>query len=185
MASTVQIALLRAVMPTGKNKVPMGDLRRVLAGLGFQDVRTLLTSGNAIFRSAGPTGPELESILERQIAKEIGPELDVIVRDADAWSKIVAGNPFPDESERMPSRVLATVFKTRPGLEQARAFEAAVTGPERAKIVDDVAWVVYADGVAGSRLTPAFWKRHLGALTGTARNWNTVQKIAEVARHMA
>ena len=183
-AGTVQIALLRAVMPTGKNKVPMAELRAVLEGLGFTDVCTLLASGNAVFRSRGPAGAELEAILERAIAEHIGPKLDVLVRDAPAWAKIAAGNPFPEESEAIPSRVLATVFKSPPSTQAASAFEAAATGPERARFVEDVLWVVYPDGVAGSQLTPAFFKRHLGALIGTARNWNTVRKLREVASGM-
>lgn len=152
--------------------------------MGFTEVRTLLASGNAVFRSNGPTGAELETILERAIAEHIGPKLDVVVRDARAWASIAAGNPFPDESDAIPSRVLATVFKAAPSAQAARAFEAAVTGPEKARIVGDVAWVVYPEGVAGSTLTPAFFKRHLGPLIGTARNWNTVRKLLEVASGM-
>ena len=56
LAATVQIALLRAVMPTGKNKVPMAALRAMLSDLGCEDVRTLLTSGNALFRSREVSG---------------------------------------------------------------------------------------------------------------------------------
>ncbi len=182
---TVQIALLRAVMPTGKNKVPMAALRAMLQSMGFSDVRTLLASGNAVFRSHGPTGAELEQLLEAAIAEHIGPKLDVMVRDASAWARIVAGNPFPAESDATPSRVLATVFKSAPPAEAARAFEAAVTGPEQARIVDDVLWAVYPEGIAGSQLTPALFRRHLGSLVGTARNWNTVRKLQEVASGMA
>ena len=107
-----------------------------------------------------------------------------MVRDSQAWAKVAAGNPFPEESETMPSRVLATVFKTAPTDEAARAFEAAVTGPERVKIVGDVLWVAYPEGIAGSQLTPAFFRRHLGPLVGTARNWNTVRKLHDVASRM-
>ena len=184
-AGTVQIALLRAVMPTGKNKVPMAALRAMLEGLGLTDVRTLLASGNAVFRSSGPAGAELEGILEHAIAEHIGPKLDVMVRDAAAWAKIAAANPFPVQSDAIPSRVLATVFKSPPNPEAAGSIEAAATGPELAKIVDDVLWVVYPEGVAGSGLTPAFFKRHLGPLIGTARNWNTVRKLRDVASGMA
>jgi uncharacterized protein (DUF1697 family) len=149
-AGTVQIALLRAVMPTGKNKVPMAALRETLGALGCTDVRTLLASGNAVFRSPGPAGAELEAILERAVAEHIGPKLDVMVRDAAAWAKIAAANPFPDESVALPSRVLATVFKSPPSREAAHSFEAAATGPELARIVDDVLWAVYPGG--GRRL---------------------------------
>ena len=185
MTATVYIALTRAVMPTGKNKVPMAALRRLLDDLGFEGARTLLASGNALFRTQEASRADLEALLESEIARRIGPQLDVMVRDAAAWSRIAAGNPFPAESEAMPSRVLATVFKEPPSAAAARAFEAAVTGPEQARIVDDVAWIVYRDGVAGSKLTPAFFKQHLGDLRGTARNWNTVRKLDQLAAEMA
>ena len=185
MPVTVQIALLRAVMPTGKNKVPMADLRVALESVGLEDVRTVLASGNAVFRTDGAAGAALEALLERTIAEKIGPKLDVMVRDADAWAEIVAGNPFPADSAAIPSRVLATVFKEPPDPAAARSFEEAVSGPERAKVVGDVAWIVYPEGIAGSQVTPALWKRHFGQLRGTARNWNTICRLQQLAAELA
>lgn len=182
MGSGVQIALLRGVMPTGRNRVPMADLRALLAELGFSDVRTLVATGNAVFRSPGPAGAELEALLEKAIAEKIGPLLDVMVRDAAAFARIVQSNPFPDDAAAMPSRVQATVFKTAPTPDQARAFEALVHPPERARVLGDVAWLVHPNGISASPLRPADWKAAFGRLSGTARNWNTLSKIHAAAQ---
>jgi uncharacterized protein (DUF1697 family) len=185
MAETVQIALLRGVMPTGRNRVPMAELRTLLSELGFRDVRTLLATGNAVFRSHGPVGAKLEALLERAIADEIGPTLDVVVRDAAAFARIVAANPFPEESAAMPSRVQATLFKTAPTPEQGRAFEALVRPPEKGKVIGDVVWLVHPDGVSASALRASDWTSAFGKFVGTARNWNTVSKIHAAARELA
>jgi uncharacterized protein (DUF1697 family) len=176
MAETVQIALLRGVMPTGRNRVPMAELRTLLSELGFRDVRTLLATGNAVFRSHGPVGAKLD---------EIGPTLDVVVRDAAAFARIVAANPFPEESAAMPSRVQATLFKTAPTPEQGRAFEALVRPPEKGKVIGDVVWLVHPDGVSASALRASDWTSAFGKFVGTARNWNTVSKIHAAARELA
>lgn len=185
MGSGVQIALLRGVMPSGRNRVPMADLRALLAELGFTDVRTLVATGNAVFRSPGPNGAELEALLEKAIAEKIGPTLDVTVRDAAAFARIVQSNPFPDDSAAMPSRVQATLFKTAPTPEQARAFEALVQPPEKCKVLADVAWLVHPNGISASPLRPADWKAAFGRLSGTARNWNTLSKIHAAAQALA
>jgi uncharacterized protein (DUF1697 family) len=172
-------------MPTGKNRVPMAELRALLEALGFAGARTLIASGNAVFRSSGPTGAELEQLLENSIAERIGPALDVMVRDADAWTKIVAGNPFPQDAAERPSKLLATVLKAAPSEAGARAFEAAVAAPLKAKVVGDVAWVVFTDAAAlGKLLAPAMFRRVLG-VSGTARNWNTVVRLQALAADLA
>lgn len=185
MVETVQIALLRGVMPTGRNRVPMAQLRALLADLGFTGVRTLVATGNAVFRSRGPAGAELEALLERAIAEKIGPTLDVMVRDAAAFARIVQANPFPEDSAAMPSRVQATIFKTAPSPDQARAFEGLVHPPEKAKVLDDVAWLVHPNGISASPLRHADWKSAFGKLSGTARNWNTLSKIQAAAQDLA
>ena len=184
-AAGVQIALLRGVMPTGKNRVPMAELRALLEGLGFEDVRTLLATGNAVFRSTGPGGAALEALLEREIAARIGPQLDVMVRDALQWKRLAAANPFPEDAAERPGKLLAVVLKGKPAAAGARAFEAGVQAPEKAKVVGDVAWVLFTDARSlGRMLSPAVMKRTL-AVSGTARNWNTVQKIAQAAEAAA
>lgn len=182
----VQIALLRGVMPTGKNRVPMAELRALLGDLGFAGARTLLASGNAVFRSSGPVGAELEALLEREIARRIGPELDVMVRDPAAWSAMMAQNPFPKDAAERPNKLLATVLKGTPSEAGARAFEALVAPPDKARVIlgsgprTSVAWIVFTGPESLSKLTPAAYRRTLG-VSGTGRNWNTVAKLQAMA----
>ncbi|HEX2559502.1 DUF1697 domain-containing protein [Phenylobacterium sp.] len=185
MTGTIQIALLRGVMPIGRNRVPMAELRALLTDLGFTDARTLVATGNAVFRSPGPAGAELEALLEKAIADRIGPTLDVMVRDAAAFARIVRSNRFPEDSAAMPSRVQATIFKTPPTPDQSRAFEALVHPPEKARVLDDVAWLVHPNGISASPLRPTDWKAAFGKLSGTARNWNTLSKVYEAAQALA
>ncbi|MBW3617151.1 MAG: DUF1697 domain-containing protein [Proteobacteria bacterium] len=179
-AALIQIALLRGVMPTGKNRVPMAELRALLEDLGFAGARTLIASGNAVFRTSGPVGAELETLLEQEIAQRIGPELDVMVRDLAAWDAMMAGNPFPEDAAERPSKLLATLLKRAPCEAGARAFEALVQPPDKVRVVGDTAWIVFSGPDSLSRLTPAAYRRTLGC-SGTGRNWNTVLRLRALA----
>jgi uncharacterized protein (DUF1697 family) len=177
---TVQIALLRGVTPTGRNRVPMAKLRELLMDLGFDGVWTYIASGNAVFRSDEVAGTKLEALLEREIAKRIGPSLDVMVRNALAWDRLIAANPFPDDAVKWPSKLLATVLKRAPNKEGTHAFEALIESPDKCRVIDDVAWIVFTAANSLSKLTPAAYRRTLG-VSGTGRNWNTVLKLRDLA----
>ena len=87
------VALLRGVMPTGKNKVPMAKLREVLSDNGFADVRTYIASGNVLVSSK--LAPEkIETKIEKLITQHIGAELPVMVRTYLELKKVLAENPF-------------------------------------------------------------------------------------------
>jgi len=163
----------------------MAELRAMLESLGFTAVRTLLATGNAVFRSSGPTGAELEALLEAAIEKHIGPRLAVLVRDAQAFDRIVAANPFPQDSTTIPSRVIATLLRRPPAAEAAQAFEEAVMPPEKGKFVGDVLWLVHPEGISKSEIPTAAWRQALKDIPHTARNWNTMLKIQEAARTIA
>ena len=91
------VALLRAVNLPGHNKIRMADLKALVVGLGFEDVQTLLQSGNIVFTGGAKTTASLEQALERAAAKTLGLETDFLVRTAKEWQAIVDANPFPRE----------------------------------------------------------------------------------------
>jgi uncharacterized protein (DUF1697 family) len=174
---TTHIALLRAVNLAGRNRVAMSDLRALFAELGFADARTLLQSGNVVFRGGSRPGPALERLLEGASGRRIGVETEYFVRTAAEWERIVSGNPFPDEARRDPGRLLVMPLKAAPQGAGVEALQAAIVGAEVVHAVDRQLYIVYPDGVGRSRLTTALIERHLGT-RGTARNWNTVLKLA-------
>jgi uncharacterized protein (DUF1697 family) len=176
----IHIGLLRAVNLAGHNRIAMADLRALVTALGMQDVRTLLQSGNVVFRSAVRTGAQLERSLEGAAMKRLGLDTDFFVRTVSDWNALVAGNPFPEEAERDPGHLVVMFLKEAPNDEQVSALQKAITGREVVRAKGRHAYLVYPDGIGRSRLTTALIERKL-ATRGTGRNWNTVLKLGALA----
>ena len=177
---TTCIALLRAVNLGGHNKIAMSALRECLGQLGFADVRTVVQSGNAVFRASGRAGPALERRLEMEAAKRLGLVTDFLVRTADEWQALIAANPFPTEARLDPGHLVVMCLKDAPAAGAVKALQGAITGREVVRAVGRQAYVVYPDGIGTSRLTTAMLETRLGT-RGTGRNWNTVLKLAALA----
>jgi uncharacterized protein (DUF1697 family) len=182
LPSTSCIALLRAINLAGFNRVGMADLRELMTSLGFEDAKTLLQSGNVVFRSK-ETPDRLEQLLERAAEKEFGLRLDFFVRTADEWKAMIAANPFRSEAKSDPGHLLAVALKAAPAAAQVTALQQAITGREIVRAKGRFAYIVYPDGVGRSKLTSALIEKMLGT-RGTSRNWNTVLKLAALAEQM-
>jgi uncharacterized protein (DUF1697 family) len=177
---TRYLGLLRAINLAGHNKVGMADLRQLLEGLGFADVRSVLQSGNLIFESKGAPSSRLESLLEDAAASHLGLETDFFVRTAEEWARMVADNPFPGESRRDPAHLVVMLLKDVPGQDRFEALREAITGREVVRPGGRQAYIVYPDGIGRSKLTAALIEKKLGT-RGTGRNWNTVLKLRSMA----
>ncbi len=177
------IALLRGINVSGRNRVPMADLRALCDRLGYGDVRTYVNSGNVVFTTAGD-GPSptaaVEARLEAGIVDTFGLEIPVVVRTATQWPDYLAANPFPEASAADPHLVLLGLSKAPPVAGAVEALRARATAGERIDAVGDGIWFHYAAGVGGSKLSPAVIDRAVGSPL-TARNWNTVRRLAEIA----
>jgi uncharacterized protein (DUF1697 family) len=177
---TTHIALLRGVNVAGQKLVAMSDLRNLLAKLGFLDGRSLLQSGNLVFRGAPQKGGELERLLKAEAEKQLGLRTDFFVRTAKEWSAIAARNPFRDEAAHDPGRLVVMFLKDAPTRANVELLQAAIKGPETVRVVGREAYIVYPNGIGRSQVANAFIDRKLGT-RGTGRNWNTVQKLAALA----
>lgn len=163
------VALLRAVNVGGTGKLPMAELRAMCEQAGFVDVRTYIASGNVVFRSALAERAVVVA-LESRLAAYAGKPVGVLVRTAAEMAVVLAANPFP---EAPGNRVVAVFLDSPPSadaLEHAtgRKSEAMALGKREI-------YVHYGDGMADSRL------RIPAAKAGTARNINTIAKLAEMA----
>src|SRR5436190_769408 len=112
---TTYILLLRSVMPSGKNKVPMAQLRDVLAAAGFGNVRTYSQSGNALVETE-LSALETESRVRELIKEQIGPDLAVVVRTGAEVQQVLLDNPFQEGYDL--SRVFFVLFARRPAAEK-------------------------------------------------------------------
>lgn len=176
---TAYVALLRAVNIGSHNQVGMADLRALAERLGLREVRTILQSGNLVFRSAGAAAEPIERRLERETRKTLGVDTDFFVRTAKEWGAAVAANPFVSEAKQDPGHLLLMCLDAAPAREAAHALEAAIKGRERVHVEGRHAWLVYPDGVGRSKLTIRLIESKLQA-RGTARNWNTVLKLRDL-----
>lgn len=173
------IALLRAVNVGGRS-VAMAELTALAERLGLQDVRSLLQTGNLVFRSSDPADASLETRLEAAARSSLGLDTAFMVRTAAAWAAALAANPFPAEAERDPGRLVLVTLKGTPEVGAIEALRAAIKGRERVELTADVLFAVYPDGIGRSKLTLPLIEKKLGT-RGTGRNWNTATKIAALA----
>jgi uncharacterized protein (DUF1697 family) len=173
------IALLRAVNVGGR-KLAMADLRQLMADMGFDRVQTLLQSGNLVFDAGASSDAKLEAKLEAETSKRFGLATDFLIRSAAEWGEIVARNPFSEPARDDPSHLVVAVLKAAPSLKAVDALLATIPGREQLSAQDRELYITYPDGIGESKLTLALIERRLG-VRGTARNWNTVLKLARMA----
>lgn len=174
---SLQIALLRAVNVGGTGKVPMAELRAAAEKAGLKSVRSLLASGNLVFDAGAKTPGATEKLLEGLCDKTFGHKPDIYVRTPEELDALIAANPFAKEAKAAPNHMHVVFMREAVAPASFAALKAAIKGPERVKGSGRHAYMVYPDGMGHSKVTPAFVARHLGA-PGTARNWNTVLKLA-------
>jgi uncharacterized protein (DUF1697 family) len=174
---TRYIALLRGINVGGNKKVSMADLRALLSTMGFEDVQTLLQSGNAVFSGPKKSSAALERELEAALEKALKMSVDFHVRTADEWRKVIDANPFTAAARNDPSRFVVTCYKTPLDPAKVKAAQAAITGPEQLRADGRHLYMTFPDGQGNSKAAIVVG-RMLGP--GTARNWNTVLKLAAI-----
>ena len=171
------IALLRGINVSGHNKVSMDGLRAFASDLGLEEPKTLLQSGNLVFRGPEQKTPTtLEKLLETEFARRLNQKIDFLVRNADEWAEIVSGNPFRELAESDPSHLVVVFLKGAPDVDAVKALRAAVRGPEVIFVEGRQAYITYPAGIGDSKLTNVIIEKKLGT-RGTGRNWNTVLKL--------
>lgn len=178
---STNITLLRGINVGGRNLLAMPALRKMFIELGFDDVTTVLQSGNVVFNCNRPCDPALEQMLETETAKRLGVAPKYVARTGDELHQIIRRNPFSDEAANDPAHLLVMFLKTAPQSPAVTALQAAVKGPESIHPDGKQLYIVYPDGIGRSKLTGTFIEQKLDTC-GTARNWNTVLKLAALCQ---
>jgi uncharacterized protein (DUF1697 family) len=163
------VALLRAVNVGGTGKLPMAELRAMCEQAGFADARTYIASGNVVFRSA-LVEHAVATALESRLAAYVGKPVGVLVRTAAEMAAVLAANPFPDA----PGNRVVAIFLDTPPPADALAHASGCRDEALALGRREI-YVHYGSGMADSRL------RIPAAKAGTARNINTVARLAAMA----
>ncbi len=163
------VALLRAVNVSGTGKLLMADLKAMCERIGYLDVRTYINSGNAIF-SCDAGESDVKAAVEAELEAYAGRRIPALVRSGDELRQIVAANPFPDA---IGSRHLVYFLDDAPPVDTIETMRDRKA--ERIALGTREIYVDYADNIRDTRMKFGV-KAEM-----TARNINTVRKLAELA----
>jgi len=163
------VALLRAVNVGGTGKLPMTELKSMCEAAGCKSVKTYIASGNVVFQSP-KSEAQVKAALEKALAAYAGKPVGVMVRTAAEMAAVLEKNPF----KKMPGNRVVAFFLDAALAGDALNNLANQTSEELQLGVREI-YGYYPDGMGTSKL------RIPAAKTGTARNMNTVAKLAEMA----
>lgn len=174
------VILLRGVNVGGNNRVPMADLKALLEGLGGQDVRTYIQSGNAVLRCGAALGKGLAPAVEAALKKRLGLSVPVVVRSAEALAAALKAHPYIKAGDD-PKTLHVGFLRDTPSPAVAKALAPPCGPGEAVTVLGAHVYLRYAQGVAKSKLSNAWFDRQLGTVM-TVRNWATCQALAQLAQ---
>jgi len=181
---TVVISLLRGVNVGGHNKVKMEDLRTLYQSLDLGNPTTHIQSGNVLFTTKEKNLPRLAKRIADAIEQSFGVRTVVILRTTADLQAVIAANPFAARADVPPNKLVVTFLAQDPGGEAHDNLRKLPPSPEELHLVRRELYIYFPDGMGRSKLPFAAIDKALKT-PGTARNWNTVTKLLELARKQA
>jgi uncharacterized protein (DUF1697 family) len=170
--------MLRGINLGPTRRVPMAELRALLADAGYEDVATYVQSGNIVLSSAAEAA-ELEAAAAELIRGRFGFEVPVCARSASELAKVVAHDPIPGAADDPRHYQVTFLPEGAPAAALGRLEELAVDG-ERVVAHGRELYSFHPDGIARSKLAKSLTAKELG-MSATARNWTTVLTLAQMA----
>jgi uncharacterized protein (DUF1697 family) len=161
----------------------MEALRALYESLKFEHPQSYVQSGNVIFRTKEKNTPQLAQKIQAAIAKKFRCSPDVILRTADEIRKVIAANPLAERAKEEPGKVLVTFLAAEPPKEAAANLANLKGFPEELHLKGRELYIYFPNGAGKSKL-PWSSVDKLVKVTGTARNWNSVQAILKIAEEM-
>jgi uncharacterized protein (DUF1697 family) len=176
---TAVVSLLRGVNVGGHHAIKMDALRTLYESLDLHDPRTYVQSGNVVFRTREQDLAKLAERVEKAIERKFGFRPAIIVRTSSEMRDVVAGNPFAKRQGIEPSKLIVTFLAYDPGQETQDKLRKLKTAGEELQIRGRELYIYFPNGMGRSKL-PALIDRTLPT-PGTARNWNSVTKLLDMA----
>ena len=176
----VVIALLRAVNVGGHAVIKMDALRALFLSLKFKDVQTYVQSGNVVFRTDEKDLAKLTKQIQTAITKKFGVTPGVMLRTTADMRDVVARNPFAKRKNIEPAKLHVSFLGAK--LEQgARDLLVALSLKGEELVPSSRELFIYFPNGAGKSKLPWGKVDRICQTQGTARNWNSVTKLLEMA----
>ena len=174
------IALIRGINVGGNNPLPMASLRALCENCGLADIRTYIQSGNIVFTAPARQIVAAARTLENAIESAHGFRPGIITRSLDEWHAAIADSPFASRGGIDPAKLHIMFLASKPAAPAAKALAGVKRGEEELHLIGRELHLYFPDGVGKSKLSMAAVEKAL-ATPGTARNWNTILKLRELA----
>jgi uncharacterized protein (DUF1697 family) len=172
--------MLRAVNVGGRT-VAMTDLRAIYEELGHHDVVTYVQSGNVVSRTNARSAAAVQRAVRGAIAQDLGLDVEVVVRTPRELRAILDGNPYLRVRPRPDPKTLHVTFlATKPDAALVRALDEQAFAPDEFRVVGRDVYVSCPGGYGRTKINNTWFERRL-QVAATTRNWNTVNKLAEMA----
>ncbi len=173
------IALLRGINVGGNKKVPMADLKKLLEKNGYEDVKTLLASGNVLFSTVKMEQKKLERELEALLEKHFKFPIPVLIRTADSIQKLIDANPFKEVKETPETRLYITFLSEKPTGKLKIPY---ISPGKEFKILEATetevcSVLILSENVKTTEAMNILEKEYGKKVT--TRNWNTVLKLVK------
>lgn len=169
------IVILRGVNVSGKNKLPMAELRQLLSKLKFENVQTYIQSGNIVLSSKLPKKEVIKSV-KNGIASTFGYDIAVLAKTISEWEIAIANNPYPTENHK----IVSFTFFNR--IVKETTIEINITNDDKYTILNDMVYMYCPDGFGRTKLTNNLFEKKL-KVTATSRNYRTTMKLLEIAKN--
>ena len=179
----VVICLLRGINVGGHGKIKMEVLRAVCESAGAENPQTYIQSGNVVFKTKERNLKQLAQKIEDAIEAKAAFRPAVILRTDAELTETLARNPFAKRDDIHPGKLLVTFLAEEPRAAARKELEKIDTGPEEMKIDGKEIYIYFPEGMGRSKFPWPRVGKILGS-TGTGRNWNTVNKLLEIAKKL-
>jgi uncharacterized protein (DUF1697 family) len=179
----ILISMLRGVNLGSHNRIKMEELRALYESMKLEDPRSYVQSGNVIFRTKEKNSPPLAKKIQAGIEKKFGCCPEVILRTAEELRSVIAANPFPEQAKSEPGKVLVTFLAGEPPRDAEANLEKFKGLPEELHLKGRELYIYFPNGAGRSKLPWSTVEKFL-KVTGTARNWNSVQAMLKIAEEM-
>jgi uncharacterized protein (DUF1697 family) len=176
----VVISLLRAVNLGSHNKVGMSALKTLYESLDLSDVQTYVQSGNVVCRARHTDLRGLAALISDAFEAAFGFRTSIVMRTLPELRSVVARNPFATREAIAPNRLLVTFLNGDPARRAAEEIRGLDAYPEELHLIGRELYIHYPNGAGRSRLPAARLEKAIG-VPGTARNWNTVLRLLDIA----
>lgn len=174
------VTMLRGINVSGQNKVRMEDLRALYQALGYVHVASYIQSGNVIFTSPSDQPTELASEIERQIQREFGLQVAVVIRSKEDLARVIESNPFLPLGADL-SKLHVTFLSGVAGPTLTEKIQVPGAEADEFRILGREIYLHCPGGYGQTKLNNTFWERRL-RVPATTRNWNTVTKLLQLAQ---